>query len=211
MNFGKKDNLLEYFEYYLIKDNNVYKIEIGNNLNNIIIKSENYKTQLDSQCLSLLLGIKFNSISELYLFINNIFENNQAFIKEIKYNITMKLLLSFKIKNQEKKKEIILYYNQEDKEKKDNQEIIQEIINNYNKQNKYISILKEEIKILKQEIKKLKLNNNSNKKICKISKEVNFNMKSSIIENIPLYIQHSKKHYLFSMVASTFLPFVCIL
>ena len=104
MNFGKKDNLLEYFEYYSIKDNNVYKIEIGNNLNNIIIKSENYKTQLDSQCLSLLLGIKFNSISELYLFINNIFENNQAFIKEIKYNITMKLLLSFKIKNQEKKK-----------------------------------------------------------------------------------------------------------
>ena len=52
MHFLQKNKLLEFHKYYLIKENNVYKIKIAKTKDKIIIKSINYEFQFDNNILS---------------------------------------------------------------------------------------------------------------------------------------------------------------
>ena len=120
---GKSLNkeILKYDDFYLIKDNNAYKIIIEKLEDEILIKCKNYKIKLNNNDLSILSKSIINTINEAYQYIKNIFEYNNAFIKEIKINKSIKLLLKINVNNVEKDIEIILAYNNDNND----------IINNY--------------------------------------------------------------------------------
>ena len=190
MYFEQKDNLIEYKEYYLIKENNAYKIIIGKikEKNKIIIQSNNFENELNNDDLSKLLKKEFKNIDESFEYIINIFDNNKVYLKEIIVKELMRLILKVNYLNKEKEIEIDLIYNKEIKQLN-----ITEIINNELK--KDIENLKEEIKILKKEINYLKsLNRKSIIKDCKISKEINIDINciSKNDNSNPIYIQFLK-------------------
>ena len=172
-----KDNLIEYEEYYLIKENIILKIFIIKLENKIIIQYKNYSIQFHIRELSKLIQLNINSINEAYEYIINLFDNFKIYIKEIINNKTIKLA----ILNEEK--EFNLIYNKGNK-----YTIIDELSNYYNK-------LIVDINNLKKEIDEMKINNktiNLKKHInYKISKEIYFNINSNL-ENNPFYIQFSK-------------------
>jgi hypothetical protein len=124
------ENFIEFEEYYLIEKNNEkkYKVIIGKNKNEIIIKILNYKICLNIKILSQLKKIIVNSTDEAYFFIINEFKENKVIIKEIINNKIIKLL--FKINNNiEKEFEIDLLYKDDYKNNK--------ILNNNNNKNVY--------------------------------------------------------------------------
>ena len=118
--------ILKYDEFYLIKENNAYKIKIGELKNQILIKCKNYEIKLNNNDLSILSKSIINTIDDAYQFMINIFEYNKVIIKEIKINESIKLLLKIYIYNIEKDIELLLTY-------KNN------IINNYLKENNEIN------------------------------------------------------------------------
>ena len=147
------EDILKYDEFYLIKENNAYKIIIEKLKNEILIKYKNYEIKLNNNDLSILSKSIINTIDEAYQFIINIFEYNKVIIKEIIINKSIKLLLKIYINNIEKDIEILLAYNKN---------------NNYMNENNEIKILRDEINLLKEEIKMLKNNNLKENKINKI-------------------------------------------
>ena len=154
-----ENNFDEYDEYYLIKENNVYKFIIGTNLDQLIIKYKNYYISLNNNDLSILTKCMFNTINDAYEYISNIFEQNKVTIKEIKLRKTLTLLLKVDIYNIEKNIEIILLYN---KENKLNDNIFKNEIKNLKNE---INILKNEINNIKninkkEYMKEIKINNN---------------------------------------------------
>ena len=151
-------------EYYLIKDNIVYKIIIGKTENEVFIQSKNYIISFNHNDFSILIKKRLNSINEAYIFILNIFEKNEVRIKNISLNESMIII----IKNENGKEfELLLKYNNENNN----------IINNEIKElKKEINKLKEKNNILTNEINKLKeylndiydkIKNEFNKKIKK--------------------------------------------
>ena len=134
-----KSTEIYYQEYFLMKDNNIYKITIKNIDNEIIIRCKNYQIILNIIDISSLTKIKFDKIIKAYEYITNIFEENKVIIKDIIPNKMMNLL--FKIKN-ELEIDIILFYN------KANDFIFNEI----NKLNKDINNLKDENNKIKKEL-----------------------------------------------------------
>ena len=171
--FQEKINLYNCQEYYLIKENAVYKFLIEKNNEEIFIKCKNYLISLSYKDLSILTNIKFNSINKAYEFIFNYFEENKIIIKNIKINKEIILL----IKNNEKEIEFSLKYNTNNNSSLIDIKPINEIIN-----------LKEENKILKNEIIKLKEENKKIKnEIDKLKKLHNNNNPKDIklISNIP--------------------------
>lgn len=136
--------LLEYEEYYLIKDNNIYKIILGVDKSDIIIKSSNYLIKLNLLELNIVTSIEFNSLNEGYEFIKNLFDENKITLKEIILKESIKL--SLKIVN-DKEIEIILKYSFGNRNY---------IFNTMNSLKKEIIDLKTENKKLKNEINKLK-------------------------------------------------------
>ena len=136
--------LLEYEEYYLIKDNNIYKVIIGIDKNDIIIKCKNHMIKLNLHELNIVANIEFNTLNEGYDFIKNLFDENKIIIKEI--IIKKNIKLSFKIAN-DKEIKIFLNYNIDYKNY---------LFNSINNLKKEIIDLKKENKQLKNEINKLK-------------------------------------------------------
>ena len=145
---------LEIYESFLIKENKIYKIIVAKQKNAIIIKCNNYMIFFNEQDLSLLTHIMFSDINKAYEFIINIFEENKVYIKEIKINKNMKLIM---INNNEN--EIILSYYNENKNlilneleeinifnKRQRQEILNYINNNNNSINNEINKLQSYIK-----------------------------------------------------------------
>jgi WD40 repeat protein len=130
-----------YQEYFLLKDNNIYKITINKNDEIITFKCRNYMIDINFNDLY---ANKFDSIDDAYEFVLSIFEQNNAFIKDIIVNKELKLV--FKI-NEEKEFEILLLYN------KINNDLV---INQINKLNEEINDLKNENYKLRQEIEYLK-------------------------------------------------------
>ena len=143
----EKNNIDEYEEYYLIKQNNVYKFIIETNQDELIIKHKYYYISMNYNDLSFLTKCMFNTIKDAYEYIINIFEKNKVEIKEIKFRKTFTLLLKAYIYNIEKDIEIVLLYNKEN------------ILNRYNIINE-IKNLKNEINIVRKEINGIKNNNN---------------------------------------------------
>ena len=130
-----------YQEIFLLKDNNIYKITINKNDEIITFKCRNYMIDINFNDLY---ANKFDSIDDAYEFVISIFEQNNAFIKDIIVNKELKLV--FKI-NEEKEFEILLLYN------KINNDLV---INQINKLNEEINDLKNENYKLRQEIECLK-------------------------------------------------------
>ena len=144
-------------EYYLIKDNNIYKFEIIKTKNDITIKCRNYIIQLKYNNLIELLKPNFKSIEDGYEFIINIFEDNKIIIKDI---IPKELIkLSLNIDNNEKNNAYInLLYNKNLN--------INEIDIYFNEIRNEITNIKEELKIIKNEMHRfnIKENNGNNNK-----------------------------------------------
>ena len=93
-------------EYFMVKDNTIYKISIGK-IDTIVIKCKNYFINLTLNYLLLITEKNFNSIDEAYEFIIDLFEENKVSIGDITKNKEMALI--FKI-NDELEIEIILVY-----------------------------------------------------------------------------------------------------
>ena len=144
--------VLEYQEYYLIKDNSIHKVTIMKNENEITIKVNNYIYKFNSVNISILSIKEIITIYKAYIFINSLFEENKITIKDIIIN--KKLVLNFKI-NDEKNIEIILSYNR----------------NNNN-------FILNEINKLRNEIKELKKQNNQFRKEIDILKSYHNNPKN---------------------------------
>ena len=149
---NKFENIISYQEFFLIKDNRVFKIFIGKNNNQLLIKSNNYIIVLNEEDISLLIGKELKSIDEAYKFMINIFEENNIAIKKIENNKEINLELI----HNGKRIYISLSYSFSDNE---------DLIFNELKQLKNdLNDLKNENKILKNELEsKLKaLNKNKN-------------------------------------------------
>ena len=72
---------LNFREYEILKENELYKIIIAKKEKEIIIKCNNYYKSFNIQDLSLLFEYSSNTIDECYKFIINIFNKNKVFIK----------------------------------------------------------------------------------------------------------------------------------
>ena len=144
------EKIYGYQEYYLIKENNAFKIIIEKTSNNIIIKCRNYEIKFNNRDLSLLTKVEFKTIDDSYDFINNIFEENKVIIQEIKNYYFIKLILKIHINHEEKNIEITLLRN-------DKSEIftLNEIIYNYKELLNDVNILKEKYKILEKEVENI--------------------------------------------------------
>ena len=182
LNENKKfENIINYEEYYLIKEKAGYKFIIGKRHNDIIIKCKNYELTFNNKDLSILIKSYLKTIDEAFLFIINIFEENKVIIKNIVMNKTITLILNIYINNKPKDIQIILIYNKPN----NNNLIINECNNNYNKLEIYIKYLNNEINILKKEINKLKQDKNNNDIKINNNKieEINNNKIEEINEN----------------------------
>ena len=134
----------DYQEYFLIKDNIIYKIIIAKNNNCISINTKNYINLLTLNKLSLITKSKFNNIDNAYKYIINFFEDNKVIIKDIIKKSYINLILNLDIKTEI---EITLVYDDQHKN------ILVDKINFLFAE---LKILKEKNKILNDEINKLK-------------------------------------------------------
>ena len=154
-NINNFKDILDYQNYYIIKENIVYKIKIGKTEKDIFIKYKNYISIINLEKLMTLTGNSFNSIDIAYNFIVNIFDENKIIIKDIQINKVLKLIMNIK----DKEIEINLFYINNMKFNS------KSIINEINKLKNDIKDLKEENNKLKNEIDKLKnYHNNDNPK-----------------------------------------------
>ena len=204
----------EYEEYYLIKENNVYKIIIGKENNFIFIKCKNYQILINNIGLSKIIKSMIQTIDEAYEFIINIFENNKVIIKDIKKNKYLKLILKVNILNEEKDFELIL---------ENNKNLLFNKFNiTYKKLYIEINRLKEEILLLKKELEKLKNNKNNkqrncndiinNNKIIKVESKENYKNKENnlICKNIKFLKDLVNDSYSDLWLANTFIVFKSI-
>ena len=132
-------NIYDYQEYYLIKEQSVYKLLIGSLKNAIFIKSKNYYKIFGLNEISNLFQQSFNSLNDSYQKLKNLFEEEKIIIKNILPYKEMKLILKI-----------------------DKEEVF-ELALNYNSNNKS-NIIFNEIKELKNEINNLKISNDILKK-----------------------------------------------
>ena len=70
-------NSHEFEEYYLLKENNVYKFIINILDNNIIINCKKYELKINENNLSNIFNTSFKSIYSAYKYFINLFENNR--------------------------------------------------------------------------------------------------------------------------------------
>ena len=68
--------LLDYQEYYLLFENIIYKIIVGNYKNEIIIKIRNYTAKFNLYEFSKLINYYFNNIINAYEYVLSKFEQN---------------------------------------------------------------------------------------------------------------------------------------
>jgi len=152
---------LDFQEYFLIKDNIIYKIMIVMNNNYITIITRNYINVLTLNKLSSITKTKFNNIDDGYKYIINLFEDNKIIIKNIIKKDFVNLIFNLDNKTEI---EIVLFYNNQHKN------ILVDKINYLLTE---VKLLKERNKILNDEIEKLKKYNiKDNPKDLKICLDV---------------------------------------
>ena len=181
MNFNSDFNIenqsfkyeYEFQEYYLVKDNIIYKITIERYNDEIFIKYRNYSISCNLKELSILFKKKFDNIIQAYEFINTIFDGNKAKIEKITQNKDMKIIF-----NIGKEFEVILLY-----EKYPEKESNNFILNEINQLKNDINELKLENNKIKEEIKILKKDNNSPSDIKLVSDVTNNSFTSINIDN----------------------------
>ena len=95
----EKMNEIYYQEFFIIKDNNVYKIILEKNNNKISISSGNYYKNFNLKELSILFKIDFTSINDAFNYLVDLFEDYKVNINnKIKYK---EIILDFSIINGE--------------------------------------------------------------------------------------------------------------
>ena len=153
---NSQDSIFSYQEYYLTYKNNIYKILVIRNQNEIIIQSNNYTITFNHNDLSILTQIKFESLGKAYDFIVDLFEENKARIENISAKYNIKLILRENL-------EFSLLYS------KNTKEIFIEKINSLQKE---VINLRDNNQKLFYELDNLRnLNNNDPKKI-EVSKNI---------------------------------------
>lgn len=164
-------------EYYLLKDNAIYKLIIGKNNAEIFIKNKNYIFSFNQNDLSILIRAQINTIDEAYDYIINIFDLNQVYIKSILIHQEMKLVLKI---SEEKEIKLTLKYKTINQQ---NIGINDFIINELKQLNEEIKLLKMENSELKNEIKNLKRSNPNPISQSKTKLISNINISSNDIIN----------------------------
>ena len=133
-----KENLLEYKEYKIKKDNSFIDILIGKEKENVVIRSLFYENKYNVNDLSLLTKILYNSIDESYEFIKSSFEENKVIIKNMsKTDMKIIILIYDLIKRKEKEIELNLKA-----QLKNEGYIINHLINKYFQIEQELNILK---------------------------------------------------------------------
>ena len=84
--------MIDYEEYFYMKENIIYKIVILKNESEIIFECKSYKISYNLKDTSILFKREFNTIDNAYEFIINIFEENNFSIKNIVKNKNFELL-----------------------------------------------------------------------------------------------------------------------
>ena len=115
-NIEPKEKILLKREFKLQYLSDFYEIIIGKTKNNILLKSSYYEIKLDIENSSYLTNTIFKSVDDLFEFIENIFNQNKSYIKEI-FPKEMKLIIKSYdvIKGKEKEIELVLLINFNDK------------------------------------------------------------------------------------------------
>ena len=134
-------NIIDYQDFYLIKENKIYRIIIGKNKDEVIIKYNNYLIILNLAEISILVKTEFNTIYLAYEFLIKLFEENKIIISEIKLKDQFIMMIP------DKQIQISLKYYINN---------TNFIINEINELRNNINKLKEENKKLQNEINKLK-------------------------------------------------------
>ena len=138
---GKENNnLYDYEEYFIIKENNVYKIILEKRNNDLAIKCKNYIMKLNNNNLKIN-EYSFSSIDKAYNFFINLFDENKVFIENIIINKLIKLVIQID-DIQKNKIELDLLY---DKHQVTNN--FKYLVNKNIELEKNINILKEELYI----------------------------------------------------------------
>ena len=167
--FNNENN---YQDFYLIKNDIVYKIIIEKVINKVIIKSNNYCIKIDKDYLSILTKDNFYSINNLYDYLVNLFEENKVSIKKIILKKEFILFFKFNDKNE---KEITLIYNKEN------------TIKNH--------FLLNKINELKTEFNNLKIENNKLKEEIEILKEFHYEKRPKEIKLLHNLTKNSYSDY----------------
>ena len=84
---------IDYEEYYLIKENKIYKIFIGKDISGIFIKCKKYIIRLTKKDFSNLFKKQFISLDEEFDYIRKIFDENEVEITNIIKEKEIKLLI----------------------------------------------------------------------------------------------------------------------
>ena len=153
---NSQDSILGYQEYYLTYKNNIYKLLVIRNQNEIIIQSNNYSIAFNQNDLSMLTQINFESLSKAYEFIVNLFEENKSKIESISIKNNIKLILREKF-------EFSLLYS------KNIKDIFIEKINSLQKE---VINLRENNQKLFYELDNLRNLNNNDPKTIEVSKNI---------------------------------------
>ena len=143
------ENIEESKKYILLKDNKTYKFKVFKKKHQLLIKTKKYEAKIGYVDLQILTKSVINSIDEAFNYFVSLFEEQRVQIKEKEKKMYIKLLLTIYSYNKEKKIDFILKY-------KDcykmlsilNLEILnlQDIIANYQEQNKKLKNENEELK-----------------------------------------------------------------
>ena len=153
---NSQDSILGYQEYYLTYKNNIYKLLVIRNQNEIIIQSNNYSIAFNQNDLSMLTQVNFESLSKAYEFIVNLFEENKSKIESISTKNNIKLILREKF-------EFSLLYS------KNIKDIFIEKINSLQKE---VINLRENNQKLFYELDNLRNLNNNDPKTIEVSKNI---------------------------------------
>ena len=178
-----KDNIDEiiYQEFFLFKENAIYKFVIGKNRTKISISSGNYHNEYNLEEISSLFKNKFFSLDKAYNYLTDLFEDNKVkIINKIKYK---EIIITFFITNE---KNIEMKLNYEEK-----------FQNNF-----FINNIKD----LQDEIKRLKMKNDKlEEELDKIKKNMIYKQKAPT--NIKLLHKVEEKGYADYGLDNTFVAF----
>ena len=80
-----KDNIdeIKYQEFFLFKENNIYKISIEKNKTKMTISSGNYHNEYNLEEISSLFANKFFSLDKAYNYLIDLFEENKVKINSL--------------------------------------------------------------------------------------------------------------------------------
>ena len=184
-NEDSEEEIIVKKEYKIKSLSNIVKIIIAKTKSNIIIRSSYYELKYNINDLSILTKIKFNSINEAYEFIDNIFNQNKYYIKEISSDKII-LIINIYDKYKEKEKKIELYLT----ENFDNKNyLIKELFNKYNKIENELDVIKNDNMNTKLENNKLKQDNNNLKLEIELMKN-NLNNQNNQIGGLQMQIMN---------------------